>query len=97
MQELPGEFTTFDFIPGVPAPLHFALAILSNQKMLTFMVLLVVEIVVVVFSSSRVVGSSDGGGSSREVKPVGGGSSRPICWRISIVVVALVVVLGSHR
>ena len=38
MQGLPGEFTTFDFIPGVPAPLHFALAILSNQKMLTFMV-----------------------------------------------------------
>jgi len=36
MQELPGEFTTFDFIPGVPAPFHFALAILSNQKMLTF-------------------------------------------------------------
>ena len=36
MQELPGEFTTFDFIPGIPAPIHFALAILSNQKMLTF-------------------------------------------------------------
>ena len=35
MQELPGEFTTFDFIPGMPAPLHFALAILTNQKMLT--------------------------------------------------------------
>ena len=35
MQELPGEFTTFDFIPGIPAPFHFALAILSNQKMLT--------------------------------------------------------------
>jgi 15-cis-phytoene desaturase len=35
MQELPGEFTTFDFIPGIPAPLHFALAILTNQKMLT--------------------------------------------------------------
>ena len=35
MQELPGEFTTFDFIPGVPAPLHFALAIMTNQKMLT--------------------------------------------------------------
>ena len=35
MQELPGEFTTFDFIPGVPAPFNFALAILLNQKMLT--------------------------------------------------------------
>ena len=35
MQELPGEFTTFDFIPGIPAPFNFALAILSNQKMLT--------------------------------------------------------------
>jgi len=36
MQELPGEFTTFDFIPGIPAPFNFGLAILSNQKMLTF-------------------------------------------------------------
>ena len=35
MQELPGEFTTFDFIPGIPAPVHFALAIMSNQKMLS--------------------------------------------------------------
>lgn len=35
MQELPGEFTTFDFIPGVPAPFNFGLAILLNQKMLT--------------------------------------------------------------
>jgi len=35
MQELPGEFTTFDFFEGVPAPLNFALAILMNQKMLT--------------------------------------------------------------
>ena len=35
MQELPGEFTTFDFIPGIPAPFNFALAILLNQKMLT--------------------------------------------------------------
>ena len=35
MQELPGEFTTFDFFEGVPAPLNFALAILLNQKMLT--------------------------------------------------------------
>lgn len=35
MQELPGEFTTFDFIPGVPAPFNFGLAILMNQKMLT--------------------------------------------------------------
>ena len=35
MQELPGEFTTFDFLPGIPAPFNFGLAILSNQKMLT--------------------------------------------------------------
>lgn len=35
MQELPGEFTTFDFIPGIPAPFNFGLAILKNQKMLT--------------------------------------------------------------
>ena len=35
MQELPGEFTTFDFIPGIPAPFNFGLAILTNQKMLT--------------------------------------------------------------
>ena len=37
MQELPGEFTTFDFIPGIPAPFNFGLAILSNRKMLTFL------------------------------------------------------------
>lgn len=37
MQELPGEFTTFDFIPGIPAPFNFGLAILRNQKMLTFL------------------------------------------------------------
>lgn len=36
MQELPGEFTSFDFIPGIPAPFNFALAILTNQKMLSF-------------------------------------------------------------
>ena len=35
VQELPGEFTTFDFVPGIPAPLNFALAILMNDKMLT--------------------------------------------------------------
>merc|ERR1719478_1351105 len=35
MQELPGEFTTFDFVKGHPAPLNFGLAILLNQKMLT--------------------------------------------------------------
>lgn len=35
MQELPGEFTTFDFVEGMPAPLNFAFAILMNQKMLT--------------------------------------------------------------
>merc|ERR1719267_289643 len=35
MAQLPGEFTTFDFMPGIPAPFNFGLAILSNQKMLT--------------------------------------------------------------
>jgi len=35
MQQLPGEFTTFDFISGIPAPFNFLLAILLNQKMLT--------------------------------------------------------------
>jgi len=35
MQELPGEFTTFDFIKGIPAPFNFGLAILMNQKMLS--------------------------------------------------------------
>jgi len=35
MQQLPGKFTTFDFIPGIPAPFNFGLAILLNQKMLT--------------------------------------------------------------
>lgn len=37
MQEFPGEFTTFDFIPGIPAPFNFGLAILSNQRMLTLL------------------------------------------------------------
>lgn len=36
MQQFPGEFTSFDFIPGIPAPFNFALAILLNRKMLTF-------------------------------------------------------------
>mmetsp|Transcript_54182 Transcript_54182/g.176134 ORF Transcript_54182/g.176134 Transcript_54182/m.176134 type:complete len:671 (+) Transcript_54182:80-2092(+) len=35
MQEFPGEFTTFDFVEALPAPLNFAFAILMNQKMLT--------------------------------------------------------------
>ncbi|EKX49047.1 hypothetical protein GUITHDRAFT_85858 [Guillardia theta CCMP2712] len=35
MQEFPGEFTTYDFIPGIPAPFNFGLAILLNQKMLS--------------------------------------------------------------
>ena len=35
MQELPGEFTSFEFIPGIPAPLNFGLAVLMNQKMLS--------------------------------------------------------------
>lgn len=35
MQELPGEFTSFQFPPGVPAPFNMAAAILSNNEMLT--------------------------------------------------------------
>jgi 15-cis-phytoene desaturase len=35
MQELPGEFTSFNFIPGIPAPFNFGLALLSNRKMLS--------------------------------------------------------------
>lgn len=35
MQELPGEFTTFDFPPGIPAPFNMAIAILANTQMLT--------------------------------------------------------------
>lgn len=35
MQELPGEFTTFDFPPGIPAPFNMAAAILRNTQMLT--------------------------------------------------------------
>lgn len=35
MQEFPGEFTSYDFIPGIPAPFNFGLAILLNQKMLS--------------------------------------------------------------
>merc|ERR1740138_219808 len=35
MQELPGEFTSFDFVAGIPAPFNFGLAILLNQKMLS--------------------------------------------------------------
>ena len=30
-QELPGEFTTFDFLEGIPAPFNFGLSILLNQ------------------------------------------------------------------
>ena len=33
--QFPGEFTTFDFPPGVPAPFNMAFAILTNTKMLT--------------------------------------------------------------
>ena len=36
MQHLPGQFTTFDFVEGIPAPLNFGLAILLNRNMLTF-------------------------------------------------------------
>lgn len=35
MQELPGEFTSFNFVKGIPAPFNFGLAILTNDKMLT--------------------------------------------------------------
>jgi hypothetical protein len=34
-QELPGEFTSFNFVKGIPAPFNFGLAILTNDKMLT--------------------------------------------------------------
>ena len=32
-QELPGEFTTFDFLEGIPAPFNFGLSILLNQTL----------------------------------------------------------------
>jgi 15-cis-phytoene desaturase len=35
MQELPGEFTSFQFPPGVPSPFNMAAAILFNTEMLT--------------------------------------------------------------
>lgn len=35
MQELPGEFTSFQFPPGVPAPFNMAAAILTNTEMLS--------------------------------------------------------------
>ena len=35
MQELPAEFTTFEFPEGVPAPFNMAVAILGNTEMLT--------------------------------------------------------------
>eukprot|EP00571_Detonula_confervacea_P009597 CAMPEP_0172316566 /NCGR_PEP_ID=MMETSP1058-20130122/28686_1 /TAXON_ID=83371 /ORGANISM="Detonula confervacea, Strain CCMP 353" /LENGTH=599 /DNA_ID=CAMNT_0013030905 /DNA_START=65 /DNA_END=1864 /DNA_ORIENTATION=+ len=35
MQELPGEFTTFEFPAGVPAPFNMAAAILLNTQMLS--------------------------------------------------------------
>jgi len=35
MQEFPGEFTTFDFPDGIPAPFNMAVAILANTRMLT--------------------------------------------------------------
>jgi 15-cis-phytoene desaturase len=35
MQELPGEFTSFQFPPGVPSPFNMAAAILGNTEMLT--------------------------------------------------------------
>uniref|UniRef100_A0A7S0J5H8 Amine oxidase domain-containing protein n=1 Tax=Calcidiscus leptoporus TaxID=127549 RepID=A0A7S0J5H8_9EUKA len=36
MRDRPGEFTSFDFLPGMPAPLGMGLAILSNNQMLTW-------------------------------------------------------------
>jgi rhodanese-related sulfurtransferase len=36
MADLPGEFTSFQFPPGVPAPFNMAAAILSNTEMLTW-------------------------------------------------------------
>ena len=36
MQDLPGKFTSFEFIPGISASFNFALAILINQIMLTW-------------------------------------------------------------
>ena len=33
VQELPGEFTTFDFLEGIPAPFNFGLSILLNQPL----------------------------------------------------------------
>jgi len=35
MADLPGQFTSFDFPPGIPAPFNMAAAILSNTEMLT--------------------------------------------------------------
>jgi len=35
LQEKPGEFTSFNFPPNVPAPFNMAAAILSNTEMLT--------------------------------------------------------------
>lgn len=35
MPDLPGEFTSFEFPDGVPAPFNMAAAILSNTDMLT--------------------------------------------------------------
>jgi len=35
MADKPGQFTSFDFPPGVPAPLNMAAAILTNTEMLT--------------------------------------------------------------
>ena len=35
MPSLPGKFTSFEFTPGVPAPLNMALAILTNTEMLS--------------------------------------------------------------
>lgn len=36
MQNLPGQYTSFQFLPGVPAPFNMALAILTNTEMLSW-------------------------------------------------------------
>lgn len=36
MQNLPGQYTSFQFTPGIPAPFNMALAILTNTEMLSW-------------------------------------------------------------
>jgi 15-cis-phytoene desaturase len=37
LPKLPGKFTSFNFVKGVPAPLNMGLAILSNNEMLSLL------------------------------------------------------------